>query len=61
MNETIRFSEKFHVLDRLEMHETQGGGFFIPLLIGLGIAAGASIINDWDNFKRGLQGLPEMK
>ena len=60
MNETIRFSEKFQVLEGPEMHETRGG-IVIPILIGIGIAAGAAIINDWDNFKRGLMGLPEIK
>ncbi len=42
------------------MHEIQGG-IFLAVIAGLLIAAGTAIINDWDNFKRGLKGLPEMK
>ena len=59
MNESLQLSEKFHPMDRNELHETQGGAWAI--LIGIGIAAGAAIINDWDNFKNGLFGRPEVK
>ena len=32
------------------------GGFLGLIAIGLCIAAGTAIINDWDNFERGLSG-----
>lgn len=60
MNETIRLSEKFHPMERDEMHETHGG-ILGAIFIGLTIAAGAAIINDWDNFKNGLMARPEEK
>lgn len=60
MNETLRISEKFQLLSQEEMHETHGGILGI-IIAGLAIAAGAAIINDWDNFKAGLMGLPEIK
>jgi len=37
------------------------GGFWPALLVGIGIAAVAEIISDWDNFKNGLTGKPEEK
>ena len=60
MNETIQLSEKFYPLEREEMHEIQGGILGI-ILAGLAIAAGAAIINDWDNFKNGLMARPEVR
>ena len=50
----------------LSLSEQQGinGGilpFVAGLLSGILIAAGTEIIEDWDNFKNGLQGLPENK
>ncbi len=42
------------------MYETRGG-FLGIIAAGLIIAAGAAIINDWDNFKAGLMGRPEIK
>jgi len=58
MNETLRLSEKFYPLERDEMHEIHGGILHI-IIAGLIIAAGAAIINDWDNFKNGLFGRHE--
>ena len=58
MNETRKLSEKFLPLRRDEMYEIHGGGI---ILAGLIIAAGAAIINDWDNFKNGLMARPEVK
>jgi hypothetical protein len=59
MNETIQLPRNFRRLELSEKHESRGG--LAPILIGLGIAAGAAIINDWDNFKNGLFGRPEVK
>ena len=53
-------STEFRPLDRAEMHATTGG-ILAAIAIGLAIAAGAEIIGDWDNFKAGLMGLPEIK
>jgi len=38
------------------------GGFTIlaAIAIGLAVAAGAEIFSDWDNFKAGLRGRPEI-
>lgn len=58
MNETLRLPEQFHPLRKEDMHEIHGG-ILAVILAGLAIAAGAAIINDWDNFKAGLMGLPE--
>ncbi len=60
MKETLRMPEHFSPLHEGEMHEIHGG-FLAAILAGLIIAAGTAIINDWDNFKRGLRGLPEIK
>jgi len=56
--------EGFSEISPAEQLEINGG--IIPfilgrILIGIAIAAGAKIIDDWDNFKNGLQGLPEDK
>ena len=46
-----------------EQQEINGG--ILPLvarfLVGVAVAAVTEIINDWDNFKNGIQGLPEEK
>lgn len=58
MNETLRLPEQFHPLKKEDMYEIHGG-ILGAILAGLVIAAGAAIINDWDNFKAGLMGQPE--
>lgn len=45
-------------LTESDLQQIEGG--WIRVAIGLAIAAGAEIIGDWDNFKRGLAGKPEM-
>jgi hypothetical protein len=60
MNETLRLPEQFHPLKKEDMHEIHGGILGV-ILAGLVIAAGAAIINDWDNFKAGLMGQLERK
>jgi hypothetical protein len=60
MNENIALPEEFQPLKAGELHETRGG-ILAALATGLLIAAGVAIINDWDNFKAGLRGLPEIK
>ena len=60
MNETLSLTKDFLPLQRKEMYEIRGG-ILLAILAGLTIAAGAAIINDWDNFKAGLMGRPEIK
>lgn len=45
-----------------EIQHTRGGALGIAalILIGLAGAAGAEIFGDWDNFKAGLMGDPEI-
>lgn len=56
--------EGFSEVSRSEQQEINGG--FWPILlgriaVGLIVAAATEVIDDWDNFKNGLQGLPENK
>jgi len=39
-------------LEKNELMEINGG--FIRILVGIGIAAVANIINNWDDFKKGI-------
>ncbi|SEF91822.1 hypothetical protein [Algoriphagus boritolerans] len=53
--------EKFKELSIEEMQETAGGlGFWATIGAGLIVATGVAIISDWDNFKAGLRGEPEI-
>ena len=51
------------LLGQNELEETYGGcpGILVPILIAAAGAAIAEIISDWDNFKAGLLGKPEIK
>jgi hypothetical protein len=50
------------LLKQKELLEIHGGcPILVPILVGLAIAAGTEIINDWDNFKAGLLGKPEIR
>ena len=46
-----------------ELEETYGGcpGILAPIIVAAVGAAIAEIISDWDNFKAGLLGKPEIK
>lgn len=47
-------------LDKEELNTTNGGFPLIPTIIaGIAVGAAIEIIQDWDNFKRGLSGVPE--
>lgn len=50
-------------MQTLQDHETQEtfGGFGVieSILVGLTVAAGAALINNWDSFKAGLMGYPD--
>jgi len=50
--------EKYSVneLSLVEKHEINGGNILWKLLAAVGVA----IIEDWDNFKKGLAGEPEI-
>ncbi len=60
MNDTLKIQKDFLPLTREETNEIHGG-IYAVIAAGLIIAAGAAIINDWDNFKAGLMGRPELK
>lgn len=54
--------EKFENLSFKEMTEVNGGlSFIATIAAGIIIYAASEIINDWDNFKAGLKGEPEIK
>ena len=55
--------EGFSEVSQSEQQEISGGllPFVAGLLSGIIIAAATELIDDWDNFKNGLQGLPEQK
>ena len=62
MNEMNVSKNGFLPLDGNEIQNTRGGfGIGALILIGLAGAAGAEIFGDWDNFKAGLLGLPEVE
>ena len=43
-----------------EAQDTRGGvAFLIPILVGLTVAAGSALINNWDSFKACLMGYPD--
>ncbi|MFO7670699.1 MAG: hypothetical protein R6W31_13650 [Bacteroidales bacterium] len=53
----------FSEIPQPEQQEINGG--ILPIvarfLVSVAVAAASEIINDWDNFKNGLMGLPEQK
>ena len=55
--------EGFSEVSLSEQQEINGGIWPIigKIVVGLVIAAATEVIDDWDNFKNGLQGLPENK
>ena len=55
--------EGFSEVSQSEQQEISGGllPFVAGLLSGILVAAATELIDDWDNFKNGLQGLPEQK
>ena len=55
--------EGFSEVSQSEQQEINGGilPFFVGLLSGIIVAAATELFDDWDNFKNGLQGLPEQK
>lgn len=58
---TIEKSNEMHNLDQKELLEISGGvAWIIPILIAAGCAAVEEVIRDWDNFKAGLLGKPEI-
>ena len=45
-----------------ELEETNGGMlWYVAIAVGVAIASATEIISDWDNFKNGLTGSPEVK
>ena len=54
-------SNNYIELNKSELGQIEGGSILGGLAIGLAIAAFAQIIGDWDNFKNGFAGRPEVK
>ncbi len=48
-------------LNESELKQIEGGSILGGLAIGLAITVFAQIVGDWDNFKNGLAGRPEVK
>jgi len=58
---TLENLHEIHYLDQKEMLETSGGvAWFLPIAIAAACAAVEEVIRDWDNFKAGLLGKPEI-
>jgi len=58
---TFENLNEIQYLDHKEMLETSGGvAWFLPIAIAAGCAAVEEVIRDWDNFKAGLLGRPEI-
>lgn len=55
--------EGFSEISLSEQQEINGGIWPLigRIVVGAAIAAVTAVIDDWDNFKNGLQGLPENK
>ncbi len=55
--------EGFSEVSQSEQQEINGGllPFLLGILSGIVIASATELIDDWDNFKNGLKGLPEQK
>jgi hypothetical protein len=61
MNAMYVSKNRFIPLNEEEAQNTCGGlGVLAAIAVGLAIAAGAEIFSDWDNFKAGLMGRPEI-
>lgn len=66
MMKTTKIHEpRFETIEHNECARINGGSFLVAIAIGLAIgvgsAAGSEIFGDWDNFKAGLAGKPEIK
>ena len=61
MNAMNVSNNRFVPLNEEEIQKTRGGcAILAAIAVGLTIAAGAQIFSDWDNFKAGLMGRPEI-
>lgn len=54
-------SNNYVQLSETELRQTEGGSILGGLAIGVAITIFAQIIGDWDNFKNGIAGRPEVK
>lgn len=58
----LKNMKNFEELSFEEMRSVEGGlGFWETVGAGLIVATFVAIVDDWDNFKAGLQGKPEIK
>lgn len=57
----VEFDLGLSPLTSSEIGEIEGGVFGLDdLLIGIAVGAAIQIMSDWDNFKNGLAGAPEV-
>lgn len=58
--ETIKNLSFYYELDKDELTRTYGGVFWF-IVGGIAVAIVKEVLSDWDNFKAGLTGQPEIK
>jgi len=58
--ESLKNIGDFQELDQSEMTGISGGVFWY-IVGGIVVAMAREVMNDWDNFKAGLTGQPEIK
>jgi len=58
----VKIPDEIQYLGQNEMLEVTGGVvWYVPILIAAACAAVEEVIRDWDNFKAGLLGKPEIQ
>ena len=58
--ESIKNIRDFHELNQSEMASVSGGVIWY-IIGGIAVAMAREVMSDWDNFKAGLTGQPEIK
>jgi hypothetical protein len=58
--DAIKNLTHYHELDKYELSGIYGGVIWY-ILGGIAIAIANEVVRDWDNFKAGLKGEPEIK
>jgi len=58
--ETYMENGRFREISGPELKEINGGGLGTAIVAGIVGAVVVTVLGDWDNFKRGLMGAPEI-